>query len=146
MSRYASPLELEWIDGRLWRVRNQFDYVYGDGPSAVLIHIPAGMITDFASIPRFLWSVLPPAGGYGEAAVIHDHLYQSEGLGLAGMGMPPFTRAQSDAILLDAMKTSGVGWLTRSTIYSGVRVGGALAWDADRKQALKMLAAAAGVQ
>jgi len=45
-------------------------------PSGVerLIRVPKGYRTDFASVPRFMWRVLPPYGEYGKAAVIHDYL------------------------------------------------------------------------
>ena len=74
MSFFSTLLELEYINGRIWRVTTEFDYIYGTGATAVTIHVPAGMITDFASVPRPLWNILPPTGGYGEAAVVHDHL------------------------------------------------------------------------
>lgn len=146
MSHFSTPLVLEYIDGRLWRVKADFDYWCGEGATAELIRAPAGMITDFASVPRLLWSILPPTGVYGEAAVIHDHLYQSEGVHLKGSGISKvYTRAQCDAILLDGMKVRGVGWSVRNAIYSGVRIGGWHAWDSDRKQELEMLAVAAGL-
>ena len=38
------------------------------------ITVPAGYRTDFASIPRLVWPLLPPVGRSGKAAVIHDWL------------------------------------------------------------------------
>jgi hypothetical protein len=40
----------------------------------MMIRVPVGYRTDFASIPRFFWRILPPAGRYGKAAVVHDWL------------------------------------------------------------------------
>lgn len=37
--------------------------------------IPAGYITDFASVPRWLWSILPPHGRMANAAMVHDYCY-----------------------------------------------------------------------
>ena len=37
--------------------------------------IPAGFVTDLASIPRVFWQVLPRDGEYAYAAIIHDYLY-----------------------------------------------------------------------
>jgi Protein of unknown function (DUF1353) len=62
---------------------------FGDGQDSVLtqnlqyrvlqtnfvIVVPAGFVTDFASTPRALWSVIPPTGRYQLAAVVHDFLY-----------------------------------------------------------------------
>ena len=36
------------------------------------ITVPAGHRTDFASIPRMVWPLLPLVGRTGKAAVIHD--------------------------------------------------------------------------
>lgn len=155
MSTFPTPLELEYINGRIWRVKQPFTFLYSRVVERIVegkyqpqsqmevdtITVPAGMITDFASVPRILWNILPPAGSYGEAAVIHDHLYQCEGIRPTNSGAN--TRAQSDAILLDGMKALRVGWLTRMLIYLAVRIGGKFAWNADRIEALQMLAAAA---
>ena len=35
-------------------------------------------MTDFASIPRPLWSILPQWGRYGNAAVVHDFGYWTQ--------------------------------------------------------------------
>lgn len=115
MSRFLNKLELEYIDGHNWRVTRNF--AYESSSLKRTITVPAGFVTDFASIPRFLWSILPPTGGYGEAACIHDECYRTPHLGI--------TRAQADKVLLEAMEVLGVGRMTRWTIYAGVRVGGA---------------------
>jgi hypothetical protein len=70
VSSFTTPLELRYLDGRTWCLISEFDFA-----SEVLermIRIPAGCETDFASIPRVLWNVLPPTGSYGKAAVVHD--------------------------------------------------------------------------
>lgn len=88
-----------------------------------VITVPAGFVSDLASVPRALWSILPPLASYTRAAVVHDYLYVNNGV----------TRAQADKVLLDAMRETGVGWWTRSTVYSGVRAGGFIAWNRYRK-------------
>lgn len=88
------------------------------------IDVPAGFKTDLASIPRGLWNVLPPVGRYDAAAVVHDLLYQRNGC----------TRAEADAVLLEAMGVLGVGRLARWTIYAGVRTGGWVVWNNYRKR------------
>ena len=40
------------------------------------ITIPSGYIWDLSSVPRFLWSLLPPDGDFQIAALIHDFLYE----------------------------------------------------------------------
>ena len=41
------------------------------------VFIKAGYKTDLASVPRFLWSIVPPFGEYTFAAIIHDYLYEN---------------------------------------------------------------------
>ena len=104
-------------DGKNWLVHDEFDY-HTDVELASgfnVVEIPAGFVTDFASIPRALWPVLPPTGKYGKAAVVHDYLYRTVGVA---------RRNEADAVLKEAMIALGVGFFTRWTIYSGVRAGG----------------------
>ena len=81
--------------------------------------IPAGFITDCASVPRGLWNLFPPTGSYAKAAVFHDWLYREGKL----------SRKQADELFLDAMECLGVAWITRYSLYWGVRIGGWMAWS-----------------
>jgi hypothetical protein len=82
------------------------------------IIVKSGLITDFASTPRLLWSLLPPIGRFSKAAVVHDYLYINQ------VG----DRAWADKVFLEAMQVSGVGALTRYIYYWGVRALGWVAW------------------
>lgn len=112
--RFLDPLILEYQDGRNWELVNEFDY-HTDVGSLGVVHVPALFYTDFASVPRFLWRVLPPTGRYGKAAVVHDYLYRTRGVA---------TKAEADHVFLEAMTALGVGWWTRTCMYWGVRVFG----------------------
>lgn len=112
MGTFDLPLDLRYVDGRNYELIDPFTYRHALGE----IDVPAGFVTDFASIPRALWVVLPPTGGYGKAAVVHDAIYRTPSL--------PFTRGQADGIFRDAMADLGVGWFTRQTMWLGVRAGG----------------------
>jgi hypothetical protein len=70
-------------------------------------------VTDFASIQRAFWRVLPPPGKYNRAAVVYDFLYR--------VATIPVTRAEADAVFRDAMEDLGVGWFTRHTMDRAVR-------------------------
>lgn len=80
------------------------------------IEVPAGFITDGASVPRIFWGVLSPFGDYFGAALIHDFLYSPNNR--------RFDRRTCDAIFLQAMTDAGVPWLRRRVIHRAVRVGG----------------------
>lgn len=130
---FFQPLELEYMDGHLWRLTACFDYHLKHDNGREVVPVPIGFVTDFASIPRVLWNILPPTGGYGKAAVIHDALYQKR-IVTNVAGISRFVdRGEADAILKEAMEVLGVGWFTRWTIYSGVRTGGWLAWGRYRE-------------
>jgi hypothetical protein len=142
MSSFTTPLEVEFMDGKSWKVQHPFTYHLGDKTSPDFIEVPVGFITDFASVPRILWVLLPPTGSYGKAAVIHDWLYQggkiiSEYPVTAKDGGAIYVRQthylvagrrDADAILLEAMGVLGVRWWTRYIVYLGVRFGGKLPW------------------
>jgi hypothetical protein len=84
-----------------------------------LIVVPAGFVTDFASTPRALWSVLPPTGRYQLAAVVHDFLYWDQAC----------QREQADAIFRVAMSESNVKPRERDLMWRAVRQFGQSAWD-----------------
>ena len=88
------------------------------------IIIPAGFWTDLASIPQIFQNILPVLDRHLRAAVLHDFMYYAQRL-----NGKKITRAKADKIFLEAMKTCGVGWLKRWTIYSAVRSGGWVAWN-----------------
>src|SRR6267142_216037 len=122
MVRFENALDVRFIDGHNWRVDEDFYYytdVHLSGYISDQVVVLRGFTTDFASIPRLLWNILPPIGSYGKAAVVHDCLYRTKGLA---------TRAEADRVLLEAMKASGVDWLTRWVIYVGVRVDGSTSY------------------
>lgn len=118
-------------DGRtLWGVHEPISYIT---PAGDMITAPAGFVTDLASIPRFVSGLLPPDGPWVQATVFHDLLYATKGTGLwrahACISRPvPYTRAEADQVLRDAMTDLGIsGWRAWS-IYQGVRAGGAKGW------------------
>lgn len=113
---FLDPLEILFIDGIKWSLLIGFDY--RDDRNNYTISVPAGFVTDFASIPRAFWTILPPTGPmYGKAAVVHDYLYQNGGLG-------KYTRAQCDLVFRDAMAVLGVSGIKRQTMYLAVRLFG----------------------
>ncbi len=146
MSRFRGKLVLVLLDrcsgpslrgGRsLWGVQRPLTYQTGEDLNE-LITVPAGFVTDLASVPRPMWSIYPPDGPWVKAAVIHDFLYDTGGGGLwngtAGITRAqPYTRAQADHILREAMADRGIGPWERAVIWSAVRLGGARGWKSDR--------------
>lgn len=83
------------------------------------VQVPVGFVTDFASIPRVFWSLLPPDGIYTYPAIIHDFLYWTQTV----------SREVADKIFKFSMEEFGVRTLTSKTIYTAVRVAGTTSWN-----------------
>ena len=87
------------------------------------IEVPVGLITDLASIPRFLRNIplLDPNGKSRRPAVVHDWLYCChEG-----------ARAQADAFLRAALMAEGLNAFGASLFYFAVHWFGQRPWDQD---------------
>lgn len=136
-----APVQVEFRDARDWEVIVPFAAcLLVDGyQNPIRVTAPKGFVTDLASIPRAIWNIFPPFGGYTEAAILHDWLYRSGGeveyartmLDAPGnsTGATIYTktwldRETSDNVFLAAMDVLGVGRITRYTLWSAVRAFG----------------------
>ena len=106
MTAYAHT-ESRILGKDLWRVMKGFKYYVGDINSEQWVDVPRGYLVDGASVPRVLWSIIPPWGAYGAATIVHDIL--CEYLQLTVEGTPcKISRKQADDILLEAMQVLNV--------------------------------------
>lgn len=102
-----------------WRVLKGFRYYLGTKGSNRWVYVPAGYLTDGASVPQIFWSLIPRWGLYGQAAVVHDFL--CEYLSITEDGLPKsITRAEADDILLEAMHVLEVPEFKAHAIASAV--------------------------
>ncbi|EAQ3914697.1 DUF1353 domain-containing protein [Salmonella enterica] len=113
MSKFTTPAILEMLDHYLWRVHEPFEFYLSDDNSDI-ISVPAGFVTDLATVPRVFWSVMPPDGKYAKAAIIHDYLYDNASR----------TKEKADLIFLDGMAVLGVPKWKRIVMYLAVRIFG----------------------
>ncbi|MDX5979606.1 DUF1353 domain-containing protein [Vreelandella alkaliphila] len=87
------------------------------------IEVPEGYVTDFASTPRILWTVMPPHGGLMLASLPHDWGYSHGGKS----GFLP--KAWWDSLFYDLLKiTPGVPSWKRPIAYWSVRMAGEGGW------------------
>lgn len=100
------------------------DLSYSMGKSNIILTVPTGFVTDYASIPRGFWGIASPQDVYSEAAVVHDYLYWTQSC----------TRKQADNIFYIAMKEASVNPFRRWFIYHAVRAAGQNSWDENQKQ------------
>jgi hypothetical protein len=121
---FTAPLNIQYdahasaaLGADHWRVTEGFQYFIGSRRE--WITVPAGYLTDGASVPRVFWSLLPPWGAYGQAAVVHDLL--CEYLSVVEQGKPkPITRARADEIFDEAMRVLDVPSATRLMLNEGL--------------------------
>ena len=119
MSRFTDALIVSPLaDGKTWVVLRPFGYDVGEEGSGDSVDVAIGFTTDFASVPRFFWIVLPRWGKYGNAAVIHDWLYWAQ----------TRSRKTADEIMFEAMGVLSVPTWKRYIIYKAVRMLGWIAW------------------
>lgn len=128
MPKFITELDIRDIDGTKWKVLSPLIYetesdVFGQGGASHLC-VPAGFITDFASIPRAFWRILPPSGKYNKAAVVHDYLYSTQMV----------TQEIADLIFHEAMGVLAVPSWKRWTMYRALRMFGWVAWNKHKKE------------
>lgn len=80
--------------------------------------VPAGFVTDFASIPRILRVAITGQDNTRKPATIHDYLYRKKLV----------TRAKADAIFFEALRDSSVHYAKSRLIWAAVRLAGWLAY------------------
>jgi hypothetical protein len=108
------------VDGKYHIVHEPFTF---DSESInKKITVPKGFVTDFASVPRAAWSIVPPTGRYTQAAVVHDWLYWDQ--------PSDILRDQADMAFLEGMRDAGVNEAQAQAIYRVVRSpAGESAWQ-----------------
>lgn len=123
MYREAPTDKSDW-----WELYEPFEETLSDGST---ILIPAGYVTDFASVPMLLWSFLPPIGKYNRAALVHDYLYDSQykKKELGEKGARKFADKQ---FLFLANKINPNDAFRHYIMYLTVRIFGFYAWRAEK--------------
>ena len=127
MSQLKTKLNVEPIGNGKWVLQEGFEYHVGCYPSDEIIVVPAGFITDFASVPKVFWPIIDPVGKHGKAAVIHDYCYYTACYG----------RIRSDQIFLEGMKVLNVEPWKRQAMFHAVVIFGWWAWLKHRRREKK---------
>jgi len=118
-------LHLYRFSDEIYAITAPISWIPNPGSSKDLrkVEVPAGFITDFASVPRIFWSVLPRDGVYVYPAIIHDYMYWVQDA----------VRDIADETLREGMQDFKVDTVSINAIYWGVRAGGWSAWAANAK-------------
>lgn len=114
---FNNTVKVEWLRGNQGerRMRLLEDFIYVDPKGKVWL-APKGSVTDGASIPRALWTLIgaPYEGQYREAAVIHDVYCETK------------SEPHQDVhrIFYYANRAAGVSAFYSKVLYGGVVAGG----------------------
>jgi hypothetical protein len=114
----AGALHMGRFRDRIYYLDKRIQWKPGPGQSGPEVVVPAGFVTDLASIPRIFWSVLPTDGVYTFPAIVHDYLYWTQ----------THPREVADDVLRQGMDDMKVPAVDAWAIYKAVRLGGGGAW------------------
>ncbi len=128
VSLVIRALPPEGCGGSRQRYELERDFVFRSKAFGTLT-VPAGLLTDFASVPRLVWTYLSPEDPcILFASIVHDWLYSVRG----HLPLRRLTRAECDAILHEAMLVCGArrrqAWLAHRA-HRAVRLFGGSRWQ-----------------
>ena len=113
MSSFTDPLVITPDKKGRYRTERPFSFDIGLKGSGLTVTVPAGFVTDLASVPRWFWWVFPPFDPqYAAAAVLHDFL-------LSWVDFDPMT---AHTLFLDALLILGVERWKAWTMFLAVVV------------------------
>lgn len=128
-TRFNTNLKMEFIgpdpkntNRVLFKLTEGFTF-YLEDPDGDCVEVHHGFITDGASVPQVFWSLLPPWGSYGQAAVLHDYLLEGGRIQSHRLARR-VDRKTARAIFNEAMKVLEVPSFTRRLMIFGVWI-----WD-----------------
>jgi Protein of unknown function (DUF1353) len=120
----AAPLVRDLEDGIRQQLQEPLVHVTTDGLWTIVV--PAGVATDYASIPQLLQNILPARGRGNRANIVHDYLYKYAPRDpRTGARV---TQAAADRIKLEGDAVLGERWSRRWAMYLGLRAGGWVTW------------------
>lgn len=122
---FLTRLGVDEIDDVHWELTR--DLIYKT--DQIEYRVPAGYVTDFASVPRATAWLYPRTGLYSKSAVLHDWL-------ITDMIPEGVDSTLVDDVFREVMKVSGVTFPRRWIMWAGVRLG-AMANGKRRKGSLK---------
>lgn len=115
-SRFENPLCVRLLAGRWqWELIEPLRWCTPDG---MTYSVPAGFVTDFASVPRWLRPIALNEARTAMAATVHDYMYRVTRPG----------RRWADDVFYHTLRSSGVGAAAAWLYWVAVRIGGRRAY------------------
>ena len=109
--RFIGRCVTEGVASYRWRLVEDFGY---ESLSGNILVVPAGFETDFASVPRLFWPILPLSDAvYDKAAVLHDYAVRNRKL--VGYSLMDCHR-----LFREVLRFSGTSRLKTRVMFSAV--------------------------
>jgi hypothetical protein len=105
------------VPGSVWQLVSPL--IFRESDDAAPLEVPAGTLTDFASVPRLPLAFLLAGDKAHAAAVLHDWLYT----------VKKTTRAEADRLFALAIRAEGHSGALARLMHLAVRAGGARSWE-----------------
>lgn len=110
-------------------VMTYHDWSFSNPEASWSMTIPAGMVTDGASVPRIFFPLIAAWDLSFSAPIVHDHLYSTGGRPKRVYPYgTTFSRAETDRIFRLLQEDEGVWWWRRWLSWLAVRGFGFFAW------------------
>ena len=109
-AEFLSPLEVSREKGLGWRLLRPF--IFKSEVLKQTIFVPAGYVTDFASVPRLPLAFLLTGDHAHASAVVHDYLVEYKVV----------PRKLADQVFREAMQIEKIPRWRRILMYSAVRL------------------------
>ena len=111
--KYGGRVVVTPIDADRWRLLEPICYL-GEVDKFL---VPEGYVTDFASVPRVVISLVPKYGRYTAAAILHDYLLTD------ALKSGRVNSNDADGLFRRALRELGVPPVKRWLMWTGVRWG-----------------------
>lgn len=118
---FLTSLDVRTFPGRKWITVSPLLYQTGE---EVVVFVPRGFVSDFASTPYIIRGFLPRDRETAMAAVLHDWLYKVGHLG----------KRKADRLFREALLASGVSRTATFFFFNGVYRFGGFAWSENRNK------------
>ena len=117
-----APLVQPFANAENWVLHT--DLVYRVGKTRDSVVVPAGFVTDFASIPKRLQSFFSVHGPWLVAGIVHDYLYWNQ-------GESGCSREEADGIFRLVMLENNATRFESEAMHTALVLAGRAAWDAN---------------
>lgn len=134
---------LTQVSDRDFRLVEDYEYYWIHENTLYKIVVPAGFVTDIASVPRPAWGFILPTGLHTAAAVLHDFLYRTnKPSGLTkysyyfrfkddhweDISYHQWSRKDCDRLFIRVMREAGTAKWKRRLMFLSVRLAGWWGW------------------